>query len=327
MRSLWILAALAACGGSDTVSIDKFTDAVNEAHCQRLVRCGEMESVEQCRKLKVDRPSLLNVNQREAVAQGKLRFSETRAESCISAFADQSCDTTSKSGRRTPSACGEIFSGVLHAEDACAFDGECISQVCRVPSCPDACCVGRCIGDTAPGHAKLGESCENATCDADSYCDDATLMCTALKPSGAFCGSPAECQYGFDCDRGGQCTSLPTLGQSCTEACRDEGTTCGTAGTCVKVGLAGDDCTATPCARPYRCIAKQCVAGAALGAPCGGGQLCADDRAFCDTPAGEPMGKCALRKADGEPCQTGEVCDSLYCDPATQVCAPEPACI
>jgi len=331
MRSLWILVVLAACGGSDTVSIDEFTEAVNDAHCQHLVRCGEIESVEQCRKLKLDRLPLLTVNQREAAASGKLAFSETRAASCISALAGQSCDATSKSGRRTPSACEEILSGALHVEAACAFDEECVSQVCRVPSCPDACCLGSCMGDTAPGHATLGQSCENATCDADSYCDDATLMCTALKPSGAFCGAPEECQYGFDCDPEGQCTSLPTLGQSCTGACRDAGTTC-VSGTCAKVGLADAACmNSSDCSSlAYRCdtsIGRCVVAGMALGAMCGSSRQCADDDAFCDVPGDGELGVCALRKDNGQPCRVGDACASQYCDPAAGTCAPEPVCI
>jgi hypothetical protein len=70
-----------------------------------------------------------------------------------------------------------------------------------------------------------------------------------------------------------------------------------------------------------------CSAGIALGRPCGVGDQCADDRASCDAPPDQLTGVCGLPGADGALCGHDASCDSLYCDPFTTRCAPEPVCI
>jgi hypothetical protein len=330
MRHLVIsLALLAACGGNDSVSLDNYPVAVRDAFCRYLTRCGDVESVETCKKVNIGLTVHVSASQQQAIDSGKAKYHGDNAAACLNAFAGRSCDVTSQSNRFAPDACLHITTGTLHANDACALDSECISLTCNVPACPNACCMGTCEGDTAPVRAKLGQSCETADCDASSFCDDVSLVCTALKTSGAFCGSPSECEYGLDCDPTGKCASLPKLGESCTGACRDEGTTCSaTSRTCVKVALGGATCvTSGDCSQLYFCDAsKHCSGGIALGQPCTGAQRCADDRAFCDVATGQTMGTCALPKANGMACQRNSACDSLFCDPTTLQCADEPAC-
>src|SRR5262249_53229754 len=160
----------------------------------------------------------------------------------------------------------QIFVGTLHAGETCAFGAECISAKCDAPqACPQT-QSGTCQGDAPPGHARVGESCEQAICD-DSFCDPVAMMCVALHPSGGVCAVPEQCQYGLDCNPSGMCASLPKLGDSCSGPCRDDGTVCGsTSGTCVKAALAGQSCvTSDDCASVYICdVTKHCSAGIAL---------------------------------------------------------------
>jgi hypothetical protein len=333
MRHLVIVTAvlLAACG-ADSVSLDSYPDAVRDAACRHLVKCGIVESLDTCRKVNIGINIHVSASDQAAIDMGKTRYDGENAQRCLDALASRSCDVTSESNRAIPDACREIATGTQHDGAACAQDTECISLSCNVPACDLACCTGTCAGDTAPARAaKLGESCEAASCDTRSFCDDATTTCVALKPADAFCVSPDECAFGLDCGPIGTCVALPAPGATCTGACRDEGTTCSAASrTCVKVALAGEACTASAdCSPLYRCDAatKLCSAGPAVGAPCTLAQRCGDDRAFCDVAQGQVMGTCALPKADGAACQRNASCESVFCDQATSTCKPEPVCI
>jgi hypothetical protein len=331
MRTL-VIAAIVLFGacGTDAVSLDDYPDAFHDAFCRHLVKCGDVERADTCKKLNLGLDFRLSASTTAAADMGKITYSGENAQKCLDAFAARSCDVTSQSGRVLPEACREIAIGTEHDGAACAQDAECLSQVCDVPACTMACCTGTCTGDTAPGVAKAGESCANAVCDDTSFCDNAVMMCVALKPADAFCTSPRECAYGLDCLQTGVCGALPGPGDACTGPCRDEGTTCSpTSRTCVKVALGGAACTTSAdCSPLYTCDAtKHCSAGPALGAACTIGQRCGTDRAFCDVPAGQAMGTCVLPKANGAPCQRNSDCDSQSCDPATLVCGPEPICL
>jgi len=320
----------AACG-TDSVSLDDYPAAVRDAACRHLVACGVVEDLATCRKINIGVNIHVSASDRAAIDMGKTRYDGENAQACLDAIAARSCDVTSQSNRAIPDACREIVSGTQHEGAACALDTECISLACDVPACTMACCTGTCARDTAPARdAKLGGSCETASCDASLFCDDATTTCVALLPADAFCVSPDECAFGLDCVFIGICAALPAPGDACTGACRDEGTTCSAASrTCVEVALGGEACTTSAdCSVVYRCDAtKHCSAGPALGATCTVAQRCGDDRAFCDVPQGQPTGTCVLPKPDGSACQRDANCESRSCDQATLVCGPEPVCI
>ncbi len=331
MRTLMMVTALllASCGGSDSVSIDEYADTFRDSLCRFLVKCGDVENLATCRKINIGIDLFLSASARAAIDMGKIDYDGGNAQSCLDAFASRSCDVTSESNRAAPASCQGITRGTVHGDAACASSDECISLICDIPSCNMACCMGTCFGDVAPGNAKIGQSCQNAFCEAASFCDEATLLCTALKPQGAFCANSDECRFGLDCDQNAVCNALPAPGEACTGQCRDVGTTCSrTSRTCVKVVLAGGACTPQggECSPLYGCDATgHCSAGPAVGAPCPD-NFCGDDRAFCDTTAGTP-GTCTLPKANGAACQFDSQCDGHYCDAATRVCAAEPICI
>jgi hypothetical protein len=329
MRTLAILTAvvLAACGGIDAVSLADYTTAERDAVCSHYAKCGLIEDLETCRKVGLDVVLDQRTSERAAAGMAKSGYDGDSVARCFEAAAGRSCDVTSQSSREIPDACFEQFPGTQQDGEPCGIATECVSQVCTKPSCPMACCIGTCTGDAAPGHAKVGESCEHARCDTGSFCDRVAMMCVALKPRGQSCLAPEECQYGLDCGRDSVCALLPGPDQPCTDVCRDEGTVC--KGTCVKVGLSGAACaTSEDCSRMYHCDAtRHCSTGAALGAACIAGQPCAGDGAFCKIPDGELQGTCAAPQPDGSPCQKKSNCESQYCDPDTLLCAAEPVCI
>jgi hypothetical protein len=339
MRTLMvvIVSLLAACG-SDSVSRDDYLDAMRDARCRHLVSCGEVTDLDTCRTTNsgglggVD-PALvsprLSASELAAIDMGRITYDGGKAQACLDALADRSCDVTSQSGRMIPEACREVLAGAQHDGEVCAANAECISRQCKVPLCNMACCTGTCTGDAAPARGKLGESCEIAACEDTLFCDRAVMTCAALKSAGTFCESVAECAFGLDCLPAGTCGALPGPSGACTGACRDEGTTCSaTTETCVKVALAGEACTLTAdCSPLYVCDAtRRCSAGLALGAACTVNQRCGDDHAFCDVPDGETMGTCVLPKSDGAPCQINANCQSQSCDPTALQCRPEPVC-
>jgi len=329
-----MIALLAACGDNlaGPVAVDEYPAAVREAVCRQLTRCGEIESFDTCLTTQIHLTVAFSASELAAMRAGKIAYSGATARACVDGIAGASCDTTSPTGRGLPDACQHINAGTLHDGDACTFGEECISRRCDVPDCGMACCAGgRCVGETPPARAGLGEPCASAGCVAGAFCD-AAKRCTAHRAAGAACGMRAECQYGLDC-LDGRCAAAPVIGQPCTSACRDLGTTCSsTTRTCVAVGLVGAPCSigANPsdCAPQYVCDRTgHCSAGIALGQPCGAGDQCADDRAACDTPPDQLTGVCGLPKPDGSPCARDAVCDSLHCDPFTTRCAPDLVCI
>jgi hypothetical protein len=329
MRWLVLATAVVAACGVDEVSVGDYASEARDAACRHLVKCGEIEDVETCRRLDIGVHSRLTATELAAIEMGRLRFDGENARRCFDALAGRSCDVTSESSRVEPDACRNIMVGTQRDGAACSDGAQCISRQCERPGCNAACCFGTCVGDTAPPRAAAGESCEFAACEDSAFCDRDVMTCVARRPRDAFCTSSEECAFGLDCIQGGVCTTLPALGQTCTSQCRDEGTVCGSSGTCVEARLAGEMCvTSADCSRIYRCDqGKQCSPGLALGVPCTPAQPCADDGAFCDVPVDEQFGVCALPKPLDAPCRGDAQCQSLTCDPLVQRCVPEPVCI
>jgi hypothetical protein len=324
------VALLAACGDNLAgISLDDLAAASRDARCAHAVTCGEVADVATCRTTSLGNPGHISATLRAAIEDGIVTFNAADAEACNEALASRSCDVTSQSSRVEPAACATVFVGTRDAGGACASNAECLSQVCDVPVCTTACCTGLCVGSTPAAHAALGASCEATPCDDTAYCDEA-LTCVARKGVGDACIQPTECQFGLDCGVDGACAALPAPGQPCDGACRDEGTTCSpTTQTCVPVVLAGAPCEMTSdCSVYYVCDQTlRCSPGLVLGEPCTVGQRCAAPGAFCDAPAGESLGSCALPKQLGAPCTSDLACESQTCDRVTQVCVAEPVCI
>jgi hypothetical protein len=294
------------------------------------VTCGALGDVDDCAAISLGNGFRVPASLPPAVEAGKIAFDSGGAQGCIDAFADRSCDVTSESNRTLPDACFAALTGAQHDGAACAFDGECVSQTCDLGACTMACCQGTCVGDTAPAIAKVGESCDPGRCEATAYCDGDTGMCIARRGSGGACTLIDECKFGLDCDPTGTCGTLPKLGDSCTGACRDEGTTCSpTTRLCVEVATLGEPCVmSSDCSTFYVCdTTKHCSAGLALGASCTSAQRCAGPDAFCDVPLDADTGTCTLPKPIGGACVAGPNCESRTCDRQTGACIAAPVCI
>lgn len=335
MRALAaMIALLSACGDNlaGPVAADDYPAAVREAVCRLLTRCGDVEGFDTCMTTNLRLTIAFTASELAAIRAGTIVYSGATVRACVDGIAGASCDVTTPTGRSFPDACQAFLTGTQHDGDACAFDEECLSRSCVLPDCSMACCQGKCHGETPPARAGLGESCASAGCVAGAFCDPQDQRCVAPGAAGGACGARAGCQYGLDCIDG-RCAAPPVIGQPCTSACRDRGSTCSsTTHTCVAVGLVGAPCgigaNPSDCAPEYVCDRTgHCSAGIALGAPCGAGEQCADDRAACDTPPDQLTGVCGLPKPDGSPCARDAVCDSLHCDPFTTRCTPEPVCI
>ena len=328
------LALLVACGDNlaGPVAVEDYPAAVREAVCRQLSRCGEIESFETCLTTQLHLTIAFTASELAAIRAGRVAYSGAAARACVDGIASASCDVTSPTGRGLPDACQAITAGAGRRGDVCALDDECISRRCAVPDCGMACCRGSCTGEPPPAAGERGEPCTSAGCVAGAFCDPEAQRCAAVGAAGAACAVRAGCQYGLDCIDG-RCAAPPVLGQPCTSACRDLGTTCSSVThTCVAVGLVGAPCgigaAPSDCAPQYVCDRTgHCSAGIALGAPCGVRDQCADDRAACDAPPDQLTGVCGLPKPDGATCARDAVCDSLHCDPLTTRCTPEPVCL
>lgn len=345
---------LTGCGGghASRVSVDDFPDAVRDAVCRHLVACGELADLDGCAQVNIpgavvlDTPAavvfdapvaqVMHLGEgvraatfQAAMKRGDTSFDEVTAAVCVDAIAQASCDVTSQSQRTLWGVCAQSVMGTRGDGASCSESFECRSQSCARVTCHEVCCPGTCSKSVPAEPARLGESCLNADCGLDGFCDHQTWTCQGLKPAGASCQITDECAFGLACGLapGTVCQGLPALGEACTGSCHDEGAWCDPrSATCVKLLFAGEPCDSGRCSVAYVCDATHhCSLGIAVGAPCTVDQLCAGDRAFCDAPDGL-SGTCSLPKAEGSPCRDYLDCASWACDDASNLCTAGTVC-
>ena len=340
----------AACGGGGSLSLEEFPQELRDAYCKDLARCGVVKDLATCQHTDLGVFELdlrLNGSQLGVFDGGAARFDGGKAQDCVDKITNASCDLTDEvqrglsllvpDRRALPEVCNQIFTGTLHAGEACTSGSECISQLCQIQPCDEACCPGTCLGDAAAVIAKVGESCRPAAtspvqprCESGSFCNLTNTTCTALKPAGAACADQEECAYGTACI-GSACVKLPHSGETCTDFCTDFGAICDpTTKKCINVVLEGGTCRGqgfqSDCSSLYSCDTGRCNAGVALGAPCVVGDHCADFRAFCDIPDTADQGTCVLPKPNGGSCLFDPDCESAFCDFQTFMCVDAPVC-
>src|SRR4051812_4045508 len=119
-HAIAVVVVLAACG-TDALSIDDYPDAVRDARCSYLVRCGEVEDLATCRASNTGVGFQLSASLLAGVAMNKVKFESGDAQTCLDAFAARSCDVTSKSYRALPQECFHIASGTLHGGATCGL--------------------------------------------------------------------------------------------------------------------------------------------------------------------------------------------------------------
>jgi hypothetical protein len=323
------MALLAACGGDDDggpIEFDDLPGAIIGAYCGVYVNCGLMDDYATCANLNFD----VDVDPAigAAIEAGLVIYHEDQAGACLGGIGTSTCEQN-RLFENEPEACDLTFEGTVGAGGQCGIDEECISQDCMVPSCPDACCQGTCVGDVRPPRPRVGESC-GESCDrtgscVDSFCHSMTLVCTAYVALGDTCQETDQCQTGI-CT--GVCTALPDTGETCAladqGACRKIGDFCSpTTMKCTPLGLSGDACTDDgECSPIYKCgSAGTCVLRPRVGEMCGSGRDSCIDGSFCNASS-----ICEAPRADGAACETNSQCIH-DCDPATSTCVTEPVCI
>ena len=333
-RWVWLLVLAACGGGSGSVTLADYPQAFKDAYCRYLARCGEFPDVATCETANIGFNFHIDPSSQAAVDMNKVIFDGDQAAACLDAFGAQTCDSTDESGRSLPASCQNAVRGTVGSGGACAMNAECKSQTCDVPGCGSACCQGTCTGDAPPAPGGAGTSCTSSSnCTSGNYCDFTAMQCAALKPAGATCQSTSECAYGLGCagTTTRTCKTLPALGEACPDlVCRDAGQYCSSAGTCMKVGLAGAACASVAeCSAYYPCdtTAMKCTKGPTSGQACTTGQRCFDQDTFCDTTATAPT--CIMLQPDGGACTSSSQCENDNCDMtgSSGVCTTPAVCI
>lgn len=308
---------LAACGGSDSVSLDELPDALASAQCERLVRCGLYTSAADCE-------AAINFNITEiqhSVEAGRVAYDGEAVAECLDTLGSASCDLTTESARVTPQSCKDAIKGAVAAGGTCYDSGDCQSARCDLPDCGNACCMGTC--QDGPAEVTVGQSCADAPCDDRSFCQNGT--CQALLASGAACQGSDECGFGLMCGNDA-CTAAAHRGDACVDGdCAEIGDRCDSTDHCAALVAVGGACSGGiaglfDCQRPLVCndTTLKCEAAPTAGQACQffcGGNLFCNDQNTCEAP-----------RADGAACGSNSECASDFCDDVTSKCAALPLC-
>jgi hypothetical protein len=333
MRAALVVALVwtTACGddgggfGVGNIDIEDAPEVARRALCHHAAVCGLWPDEATCLAANFGFGFNLDPSLVAAIRDGRVKYDGRILGDCYEQFGDATCDSTDADGRHLLLGCYGAIAGTIGDGGACSIQEECISAVCNIPQCPDACCAGTCVGGTAPDReAAIGEACGNeAVCGVGSWCASGT--CAALDPADTPCTSPSQCDYGLSCAGTPRtCRPLPLLGEACPDrVCRDEGQYCNTTSmTCTQFGLPGDACSsADRCSIYYDCdpATMQCVRGAAIGDACTSNSDCFDYGTYCKANV------CAPLEASGGPCAGDNECASNFCSPAN-LCGEEMAC-
>ncbi|HEY5947835.1 MAG TPA: hypothetical protein VIV40_20185 [Kofleriaceae bacterium] len=311
MRRLAVFALLAGCTGG--IDFNHFAGALSDARCAYYVRCGTAANAAECRAY-FDGMAIDNSSTQSAIDSGKIIYHEDIAQDCLDAYAALSCDSTQQTSQDLD-VCNGVLTGTLATGGICAFDKECESQNCVVPTCPMACCTGAC-DDQAP-LPTIGQPC-TAFCAGDAFCG-VDSICHPYLTEGSPC-TIEPCATGLYCagrtmTMAGTCKALPHIGQPCEGACAEIGATC-YLGTCTAVGILDDPCTVdAQCSQFYDCTNNQCALLPTLGMAC---TTTCYEAAYCDGTS------CVAQKAVGTACVRNDECTTHYC--SSSKCAEVPLC-
>lgn len=329
-----MVATFAACGGGGEVAPDDLDTEIIDSTCERLVRCGEFESLAACQATLNAYGLGVGGALLAGVENGSIDYDGEKARECLEAIAAASCDESAENARNDPAACAEAFSGTVADGGACVTSLQCVSERCvGVDDCEQLCCEGTCA-PTVPV-AALGQSCADAECERGTYCDDSST-CSALAPDGSPCDYDEECDYGLVCvvgELGGSCAAAPQAGDPCLsgEECVVIGLACNFATvTCERLLHEGATCDPenSLCSSAYlRCDAAtmKCLPYPGIGQACPD-FVCSGD-AYCDYDFQLATSECKARLANGTACDNDYACASRYCDQQSSTCADAPVCI
>lgn len=314
--------AMAACGGSSSVSIDDLPGELEAALCSRYARCGYYVSQAAC----LDDVSLDIAQLKASIAAGRVAYDGNLVNDCIGGLGAASCDNTAQDARVNPAACDQAIRGTVADGGVCFTTQECLSKSCDTTACGMACCAGTCAPTVAD--AAIGGSCASASCVEGAFCN-ASEVCTALLAANAACQGNSQCGYGLTC-AANVCAASANRGESCAAGgrCNDLGDRCdATSTTCVAKSAIGGACSMgfagfLDCQQPLVCnqTSLKCENPPAIGATCA--FSCANG-AFCND-----QNTCEAPRANGGACGNDGECASTYCDDnvTPSVCAAKQTC-
>lgn len=305
------------------LALDDVDDAYVDAYCGYAVRCGQISDLALCERLFTGE-LLSDFVQFEAnVEDGTVVFDPEAAAACIAAIEDWSCDTTAENNRSEPEACGQVFTGTVAEGGDCYIDEQCADGGnCAPIKCIDACCLSECVA--GPPEVDLGDSCVDAICPADAFCNDAN-ECEALLPENAPCSYDGMCDYGLACPDG-TCVPLPATGEACPDgACQHAGDSC-VEGICARRGSVGDDCSVAQCQFGLLCTEgaePTCASFPTIGQSCAAAGFCSEGYCDVDSTVCEELLGAGAACSSGLDCEVGLLCDDTQ-EPAE--CTAPVAC-
>jgi hypothetical protein len=261
----------------ETVAIEEFPSAGEDAICEQEVRCGQYPDVETCKTVVFVRLQVM-----ADVGSGKVKYDARAAAACLSALGATGCTVSSRTDGLQ--SCLDAFRGTVAVGGACLQSTECVSRNCNLSACTSACCEGRCEAQSA-----LGQPCADsaAPCAGSTYCkqDLATGVgtCVARLSVGQPCNGLDICDLATACVRDpatgdAMCTHLPAEGEPCPRGVCDNSLDACDATTklCVPRIAIGGSCASGTCVRYASCdpVSQLCIARVPGGGAC-------DDAASC----------------------------------------------
>jgi hypothetical protein len=190
------------CGSSSDVPLDQLASTYAGAICAQNFKCCDAselagKTMQTCVQNNQSAISLLSGAVSDAQSKGRASYDAKKMGDCITSLKAASCDEwKSGTGPTNQNACMAAITPKVANGGACQQSLECVSGNC----------VGAVQGDTpmdgmcqpADPVAAVGQSCLTATCADGAYCDDATLICKAVKGAGEACVSDSECANSCD---------------------------------------------------------------------------------------------------------------------------------
>jgi len=210
------------------------------------------------------------------VQSGRVTYDAHAAGRCLSASYDIARDC-SLEGARWPDACDQMLTGAVPQGGYCEGDQECISPL----ECYDDACVAlpqagqachpeySCAMDLYCGSSGLcetykpqGQSCADAYCDDDLYCDSRTDTCQPYLGTGQDCSYDTyACDDDLYCESATQtCRPYPSWGQPCAdpyEDCADD-LYCDSDKVCRPQGQGGARCSDSRECLSWECNGEVC---------------------------------------------------------------------
>ncbi|MGV3620664.1 MAG: hypothetical protein ACO1OB_07595 [Archangium sp.] len=314
---------------------ERYCGQHRRAYCSALERCGLFASASTCEA------SLTQFDCGQTppgIGDGRVRFDEAAAASCLSQFASIGC------GALDFVQCPGVLTG-LGAVDAQCFgnDDECSSGLYCDSSmtCPGRCkaaavlnaaptpgqpCAagtyvydGKCANFVAVGSscAPAGTDPNDRECVSTAFCEETSKICTAKKGAGERCTSYFECSGVLQCNAG-SCGQLTSVNEACDDSslCKSD-LRCGDAGVCLTRGGVGAPCAieTDECTIQLFCDNGSCAPYRGVDAPCTltGGECGLANGQYCTATFDSDGGVCAKVKAPGETCSDSFECMTGLC--------------